>query len=262
MRSRVITALLILGVLLPVIYLSAELFKFVGIIIVAIATHELLEVKKERDYAFLSKLVIYIVNILPLLLISDFTKVNASYIAILVLIFCALMIFDKKIDSNDMAYLLSLSLFIILASNSAMYLRSLDNGFYVVIFSILVTAASDTGAFFVGNMLGKHKLIERISPNKTIEGLIGGVILAVIVGIVYGLLLPTGFTSLVEIAFVSFVLGFGAAFGDLIFSAIKRTNKIKDFSNMLPGHGGILDRVDSHFTNLIICFTIIVLLKG
>jgi len=262
MKSRVITAIIILGVLLPIIYLSSLMFKIAALVIVAIAVHELLDVKKEKKYSIVTKGIVYLVNLMPLILIDDFGQLSVAYVAIPMVVICLLMFIDKNVDFDDIGYLLIVSLFIIMASNGALYLRNLDHGFSIVIFTILVTAASDTGAFFTGNAIGKHKLISRISPNKTIEGLLGGIILAGLVGIVYDLFLPTGFDNQMVVVAVSLTLGFTAALGDLFFSAIKRANEVKDFSNMLPGHGGILDRVDSHLMNLIVCFVIFVVLKG
>ncbi|MDF9867459.1 phosphatidate cytidylyltransferase [Bacilli bacterium PM5-3] len=257
MKIRVITALAILGVLIPIIYLSPLMFKIMALVIVAIATHEILDVKKAKNYLLLTKILLYVITLLPLILIKDFTQINIIFVVGIIVSFIILMLIDKNIDFNDMTYLFCVSLFIIIASNSAMYLRNLDNGFYIIIFTILVTAASDTGAFFAGSAFGKHKLIPRISPNKTVEGLVGGVVLAVIIGVLYSLFLPSGFDNISIVIIVSIIFGFMAAVGDLFFSAIKRSNNIKDFSNMLPGHGGILDRIDSHLMNLIMCFALI-----
>ncbi|MDQ6419222.1 phosphatidate cytidylyltransferase [Paenibacillus sp. LHD-117] len=104
--------------------------------------------------------------------------------------------------------------------------------------------ASDVGAYFVGKAIGKRKLWPTISPNKTVEGALGGVALALIVAICFALASP-------EVVFVSkaLVIGLVAAvagqFGDLIQSAYKRVRSIKDTGNLLPGHGGVLDRCDS-----------------
>ncbi len=263
MFKRVVTAIVILVVLLPIIYISPLAFKLMGIVLTFLATQELLGVRKEKNYSKISIGLIYSMNILPLLLINDFTYINAVYIAIIYLVFHLILIFDKNINYTEFSYVIAFSMFIILASNAAMYLRGLDNGFYLVIFTILVTAASDTGGFFAGNAFGKHKLIERISPKKTIEGLIGGVIASLVIGLIFGMvILDIGIDNPLYIALISIIMGFTASFGDLIFSAIKRTYQVKDFSNILPGHGGILDRIDSHLTNLLICFIIVVLMKG
>ena len=103
--------------------------------------------------------------------------------------------------------------------------------------------ASDTGAYFSGRALGKHKLFERISPNKTIEGFIGGVILSALVGIAAHHFL--GGISLISWMSIGAFVSVTSTLGDLFESMLKRQSDIKDSGNILPGHGGILDRFDS-----------------
>ena len=120
----------------------------------------------------------------------------------------------------------------------------------------------DTGAYFFGVSLGKHKMIPEVSPNKTWEGSIGGYVTGLVVSLVYGLLVLKQLPSMLIIA-GSVVLPLVAQVGDLSFSSIKRRFEIKDFSNLIPGHGGILDRIDSLvfclmvFNSLMILFGVI-----
>jgi phosphatidate cytidylyltransferase len=103
--------------------------------------------------------------------------------------------------------------------------------------------ASDTGAYFSGRAFGKHKLFERISPNKTIEGFIGGVILSALVGIAAHHFL--GGISLISWMSIGAFVSVTSTLGDLFESMLKRQSGIKDSGSILPGHGGILDRFDS-----------------
>lgn len=133
-----------------------------------------------------------------------------------------------------------------------------DGAFYVPIYPLSVFVfiwCSDTGAYCCGRMFGKHKLFERISPHKTWEGSIGGGILAVIVSIVLFLLIHQPFMGKMEAAGTALeivewiglalvVVVFGT-WGDLVESLLKRQLGVKDSGNILPGHGGILDRFDS-----------------
>ncbi|MEG0569248.1 MAG: phosphatidate cytidylyltransferase [Erysipelotrichales bacterium] len=260
MKSRIITALLIIGILLPIIYISPLAFKICAVIIVLLGTHELLEVKKDKQYSMITHILVYLINTVPMIIIPNFLETNVIVYGVILLLFFMLMIFDKNVDFVEMSYLFTFSLFIVISSNSAVFLRDLDNGFFVLVFIIITTAAGDTGAFFAGTFLGKHKLIERISPKKTIEGFIGGLALALIVGVTLNYITPVGLPSIWIAALVSLMLGLFAALGDLFFSSIKRTYQIKDFSNILPGHGGILDRVDSHLTNMIVYLVLILIL--
>ena len=107
---------------------------------------------------------------------------------------------------------------------------------------------SDTGAYFAGLKFGKHKLAPVISPKKTVEGVIGGILGAVLGMVIYCAVLQLGFGFRVNylLALLYGVAGSAAGvFGDLCFSVIKRQTGIKDYGNLIPGHGGILDRFDS-----------------
>ncbi len=107
----------------------------------------------------------------------------------------------------------------------------------------------DTSAYFAGRKFGKHKLAPVLSPKKTIEGAIGGVIGAVIVGLIFGLLLYYNEIHEIRVIFtlilITFIGSIIAQLGDLLASGIKRDHKIKDYGNLIPGHGGIMDRFDS-----------------
>jgi len=110
-------------------------------------------------------------------------------------------------------------------------------------FVVVVTAATDSFAQLCGRLLGRRKLCPRLSPEKTIAGLVGGLAAAVAVAVVLGFLLPGADGR--QLALLGLLIGAGAVTGDLLFSAIKRAAGVKDFSRLLPGHGGILDRFDS-----------------
>ena len=118
----------------------------------------------------------------------------------------------------------------------------LDENVYLLYGLIIMnTAIFDTFAFFIGSKFGVNFIVKKISPNKTLEGLIGGVIGSAIFGLMLGHLYNINFLALI------FVLGAFLAFaGDLLISYFKRQSGVKDTGSVLPGHGGILDRIDSH----------------
>ena len=121
-------------------------------------------------------------------------------------------------------------------------------GEFYVFLPILMAILPDSGAYFAGKYFGKHKLAPVISPKKTIEGVVGGVLAGVVGMLLYGLILGLAFKLQVNYlyAVIYGILGSGASvFGDLCFSVIKRQTGIKDYGNLIPGHGGILDRFDS-----------------
>lgn len=108
-------------------------------------------------------------------------------------------------------------------------------GFFIILW------ANDTGAYLVGSKIGKHKLFERISPNKTWEGFFGGGFFAVLAGICFAYFSESSYIHWIVVSIIVFVFG---TLGDLTESQIKRSTGVKDSGNILPGHGGILDRFD------------------
>ncbi len=111
----------------------------------------------------------------------------------------------------------------------------------------VIAFSSDTGAYFAGTFLGKHKLVPHISPKKTVEGAVGGVAAGALSALLFGLILrAAGFgANLLSLAVFGIIGSVVAQLGDLTFSAFKRQYSIKDYGNILPGHGGVLDRFDS-----------------
>ena len=125
---------------------------------------------------------------------------------------------------------------------------------FLFIYVVLGVIFNDMGAYFIGLLFGKHKMNERISPKKTWEGFIGGVVISIIVSTVFALvcalidkpILPIFDVShLYYVIIISILIPLISDVGDFVFSSVKRTFGVKDFSNLLPGHGGVLDRIDS-----------------
>ncbi len=127
-------------------------------------------------------------------------------------------------------------------------LRAGEYGRFIVLLPIIIAYAGDGGALFAGMLFGKHKLAPRTSPKKTIEGGIGGLIVAVGLTLLYGLLLRYAFSVSLDfpmLAVTALIAAIAAPLGDLAFSLIKREFGVKDYGKLLPGHGGVLDRFDS-----------------
>ena len=128
-------------------------------------------------------------------------------------------------------------------------LRGMECGTYYIIVAFLISMVADSGAYFVGRAFGKHKLAPVVSPKKTVEGAVGGVVVNILGMIVYTLILNKcfGFTQVnyFYAAIYGVVGAAGSILGDLTLSVVKRQVGIKDYGNLIPGHGGILDRFDS-----------------
>lgn len=180
----------------------------------------------------------------------------------------SLLVFSKDFDAKDIGKSLVSSFYVGFGIASIIALRIMGVRFIVYMF--LVTLSTDIFAYFFGMLFGKHKMIERISPKKTWEGAIGGTIMgtliATIFAFLYGNLFPESLNTgdfktifsvfsgveemnptiqLIVITFVSFLASIAGQIGDLVASRLKRTYEIKDFGNIFPGHGGVLDRFDS-----------------
>lgn len=123
--------------------------------------------------------------------------------------------------------------------------RMLSGGVYLVWLIFVGAWGSDTCAYCVGKLIGKHKIPSKLSPNKTVEGCIGGVIGAALIGWIYGNALHPSRSIRISFAIIGAVSSVISQIGDLTASAIKRNHDIKDYGHLIPGHGGILDRFDS-----------------
>lgn len=122
--------------------------------------------------------------------------------------------------------------------------RNMDNGLFWTFFIFACIWLTDMGAYFTGAVIGKHLLWPKISPKKTIEGAIGGIVFSICTAIIFSLFAPD-LISLYYAIVLGFVISFIGQIGDLIQSAYKRAQGVKDSGRILPGHGGVLDRCDS-----------------
>ena len=125
------------------------------------------------------------------------------------------------------------------------WLRLQAEGSWLILLLLLIVWAADTGAYFAGKNFGKNKLAPHISPGKTREGLFGGLIAAPLVALLAANLMPLAKFDAIELILLSLVTALVSVGGDLMISLHKRTSGFKDSGKLLPGHGGILDRVDS-----------------
>ena len=165
------------------------------------------------------------------------------------LLFCELLANHKKIKFTALCVALFIGIVYPFFIGSLVRLRGMEGGEFYVLVAFLISMLADSGAYFVGKAFGKHKLAPVVSPKKTVEGAIGGVIVNILGMLLYTLILNKffGFTQ-VNYFFASIygVAGaLGSMLGDLTFSVVKRQVKLKDYGNLFPGHGGVLDRFDS-----------------
>ncbi len=246
MKKRLISAIIILLILTPIVYFGSYYFFIAVGIISLLAFKEILNLKLLKGKI---PIFVKIMGILSMLLIvysniggNEYNYLDSIYllIPIVLLTFPLIYVKEKSYTSTEIVYLIGLIYLVGLGFNALLFAR--DN-IYVLIYLLSITVIGDTFAYISGRLVGKNKLCPKVSPNKTVEGAIGGLIASTGVSlIVYqNLIAPFNF----KIIIMTIFLGIASQIGDLIYSKIKRDNNIKDYSNLIPGHGGILDRLDS-----------------
>lgn len=157
-----------------------------------------------------------------------------------------------SLQIRDTAVALFMTLILSLGISCAVYCRKTDDyGLMYLLTVLLIAWGSDTGAYFVGSFLGKHKLCPSISPKKTVEGFFGGWLCGVLSALLVVFVWDTAFlpdtvtVSYVWVAVLAFLLSPLSVMGDLFASVVKRQVGAKDYGNIMPGHGGVMDRFDS-----------------
>lgn len=244
MKIRIISAIVAILIALPFVYFGGSAYAFAIGILAIFSYIEMLKLKKSHnEYPFIP-LAIALVLMMFLIYSNGLTfSLNYSKLIIMVLALLIPCVFYKndKYTTKDAFYLIGITLFLGVAFNSFIEVR--DKGFNMFLFLVLIPIMTDTFALVCGKKFGKHKLIPEVSPHKTWEGSIGGSIIGTIIPCIFYAIAIGNFN--IKILLGTFILTIIGQVGDLIFSKIKRENGIKDFSNIMPGHGGILDRLDS-----------------
>lgn len=252
MKKRVISAIIALAIVIPIYILGGIWFRLGAALIGALAFKETLGLKNSHHpyppfivgLGFIGTEVLILFNNR-----ADYLPVFVSLVALVVIFLLALIpsIFDEgdKYTTRDAFYLVGTMAFIGIFFNLMINIR-LSNK-YLLLYLFLVTTMTDTFAYIIGSLIGKHKILPKVSPKKSVEGCIGGTILGTVIATMFYhfVLMKTAPMKLIAVIAMTFFLTILGQLGDFFFSKVKRENNIKDFSNIMPGHGGILDRLDS-----------------
>ena len=170
-------------------------------------------------------------------------------IASLMVIMCIFVFTYPKYETNQVMATLFGVIYVSMMLSYIYQIRLMDNGLWLVWLVFIGSWISDTAAYCVGMLIGKHKLAPVVSPKKSIEGSIGGIIGSALVGAIYALVvqnkLKMEFNPIIAFAIIGAASSVISQIGDLAASAIKRKHDVKDYGTLIPGHGGILDRFDS-----------------
>lgn len=252
MKSRIIVAVLLVPILLIIMLLTPAIcFAILVGAIAAIAAHELITTtnshagKRTTSFAVISAAAIAICAGLGI----D-VSMFIIFCLVVILFIQAISVYktEHAISFREIVMAVFAGGVIPVFLTSLINLRIMDEGKFYVLIPFIIAFLSDAGAYFAGITMGKHKLIPKVSPKKTIEGSIGGFAAAIVFMLIYCLILERffGFTVSYPIALIYAILGSAVTqLGDLAFSMVKREFEIKDFGKLLASHGGILDRFDS-----------------
>lgn len=248
MKQRIITAIIAAAVFLPIVIVGGFPIILLAYLLASIALYELLRMRHLSIFSIpgLISLLVLWIFLLPeqyqdFLTDLGYTKVEFALLA--VLLFLTYTVATKnKFTFDDVAFSIMATLYV--GMGFLYFIETREAGLVYIFYSLFIIWATDSGAYFIGRAIGKRKLWPEISPNKTVEGFLGGIFCAVIVAILF-ILFSDMDASLLKLVLVTIVLSVFGQVGDLVESALKRHYNVKDSGTILPGHGGILDRFDS-----------------
>ena len=255
MKTRTIVAAIAIPILVVVIFFTPLIvFGCVVAVIAAIAAWEFLrctEMDIKKRMLVYAAVFAAAVPICAALGLADLVTGPILFL-LFALMFCELMLSfrrEQPMDFETVALVLLAAGVMPIMISALVRLGLEERGPVYILLPFVVAFSCDSGAYFMGVFLGRHKLAPHLSPKKTIEGSVGGFLAAILITVVYGLILKAaGFTvNLAVMAVYGFLGGLACQLGDLAFSAVKRLCGVKDYGNLIPGHGGMLDRFDSMF---------------
>lgn len=249
LKERVLTAVIGLPVVLVLLYFGGIPFTALIFVMSEIALHEYAKCTGTGKSAVFYVCAVF--DALQFLLIGPM-GIRAP---LLCAVFCLIVsgsvtvFFYGKVKPEDTMVLLFGFLYVCVLMAVIAMLRNRDCGFYYLVFALIAAWGSDTFAYIAGRAIGKHKMTPALSPKKTWEGFAGGLFGAGALAVVFALIFRSKLTLIPAPVFSTAVITFAAALfgvaGDLFASAIKRHYGVKDYGNIFPGHGGVMDRTDS-----------------
>ena len=246
MKKRIISAIIVLIISLPLVYVGGIPFYILAILIALLGFKEILDLIIKDDYWV--RLVSFICFLF--LIGTSITKTSLDnlldfkVLSVILLIYGALALIrhQSKFNIEKGFYLIGVTVFLSTAFSCLIILRNMSLKYFIYV--LLIAIMTDTFAHSIGTLFGKSKINE-ISPNKSWDGCFGGTFFGVLISVLFYLFFINQDVNLFLILFITLFLSIIGQLGDLFFSLIKRYYKVKDFSNLMPGHGGVLDRFDS-----------------
>ena len=256
MLKRAITAIcLFMIAIVPFVYGGIPL-KILFYTAIVITSYEVTDIFKNK-WPMYTKILLPLFTLGTAIISMDFPGLALIPLVLLMIVLIILMLWDERFTLNDITLVIFLHVIFVFALLACTELMNINH--LLLLYVGITSWFTDMGAYFVGVTFGKHRLNERISPKKSIEGSIGGLIIGTVSASLFVYFFMNEIFSL-NIIILSLILSISGQIGDLLFSAIKRNYSIKDFGKLLPGHGGVLDRIDSLTFNYMIIYVLIQLL--
>ena len=250
MKQRIITAIIAAALFIPFVIYGKVPFTLLVLAIAVVGFYEILKMKGISIFSIpggigLFTLVLLVIpnkwadNVLDVI---GYPTILMVVYGLMILLLIYVVLVKNKMTFDEIGFILLGAFYVGMGFHYLIETRS--NGLEWVVYCLLVVWTTDSGAYFIGRKFGKNKLWPEISPKKTVEGFVGGIAIAVIFAVGMQMIYPlmNGYVSLILITIFASIMG---QMGDLVESAIKRHYGVKDSGNILPGHGGILDRFDS-----------------
>lgn len=246
MKDRVVGAGILLFLLISSLLINKLAFAVVILIGSILGYRELMNIKygkKENNFEIVR--FIGYVSLILIVFNNYLYKIDYQMLFVIPILGLTIPIVlynnSKRYNINDALFILGVVMFMGISFNNIIYLNNLD--MYKCIFIFIIAFATDTYAYIGGMLIGKHNFTS-ISPKKTMEGSVIGIIMGTFIGSIYYYAFIGGISTSI-IILMCLLLTILSEVGDLVFSSIKRYFNVKDYSNIIPGHGGILDRFDS-----------------
>ena len=252
MKERMITAIIIIAVVLPPLLYGSWLLDLLIFAFASVGADEILKVRQKKTPVWV--LLGFIMMMIILFLLPNNLLLVGLIVSLILLYFMTICFSWFSIDDVGLVYCMMNIVVMAVKCISQIYKISP----LIMMFILLATYLTDTGAYFCGYFFGKHKLNPRISPKKTIEGSIGGWILGAVGSFLFAYFYLADILPLEVIVCGSVLMPIIGQIGDLALSAIKRHYQVKDFGKIFPGHGGVLDRIDSLLFNLLLFYILMI----
>ena len=238
MKQRIISAILLVWICFPPLFMGGVLLDIFLALVVLLGSYEFCKIRQKRfNWLLYFSMVVFV----ALTAFFPHYVLGMSLFYLILLYFFAICFADISLDDICATYMMTI--IFIHAINAVLTIY--EYSFMPMIYIMAASFSCDIAALFTGMLFGKHKLNERISPHKTVEGAIGGWLFGFIISFALAYFFDFFTLSPYFILFTSLTLPIVAQIGDLSFSLIKRNYGVKDFGSLIPGHGGILDRIDS-----------------